>query len=52
MIFVCLLYPAPLSYICSNFTVNSVKIKATQENNPKWGVVGTEDEYCDNVQQN
>ena len=34
-----------------NFTVNSVKIKATQENNPKWGVVGTEDEYCDNVQQ-
>ena len=31
-----------------NFTVNSIKVKATQENNPGWTVAGTGDKYVDN----
>lgn len=31
-----------------NFTVNSIKIKATQENNIGWGITGTSEKYTDN----
>ena len=37
------------SHFFINFTVNSLNIRATQENNIGWGVTGTEDSYTDSV---
>ena len=38
-----------LSRFDIDFSVDNIKLRATQENNLKWGILGTEDDYHDNV---
>ena len=38
-----------LSRFDIDFSVDNIKLRATQENNLKWGILVTEDDYHDNV---